>query len=349
MNADERRWNQRALNHPEMAKTATMWLLIAMVSMILIGCEGDVQADEDAPANKRPTIVATTGMIGDVAQNIAGESADVYVLMGPGVDPHLYRPTRSDVRRMLAADLVLYNGLNLEGKMTEALEQIARAGGRSIAVAEEIDQDYLMSPAEFEGEFDPHIWMDPRGWMKASNAIADALIDLQPELADTSRERLARYLAELESLDTWARDVIETIPTEKRLLVTAHDAFGYFARAYNVQVEAIQGISTDSEPGLRHIEGLVELIVNRRISAVFTESSVSDKNIRAIIEGARSRGHDVALGGELFSDAMGAEGSPEGTYIGMIEHNVRTIAEALGGTPLPRERGSVTALSAGDA
>jgi manganese/zinc/iron transport system substrate-binding protein len=304
------------------------------VGFYIAGCGAGAAADDSSKATF--TIVATTGMIGDVARNIAGDRAHVSVLMGPGVDPHLYRPTRGDVRRLLAADVVFYNGLNLEGRMTETFEQIARSGKPAYAVTELIDESHLLESDEYPGTSDPHVWMDVRGWMKVTGVVADALAEFDPEGEPVYRERSEEYMRDLESLHEWARAAIATIPQERRILVTAHDAFSYFARAYDIEVEAIQGISTDSEAGLRRIEELINLLVSRQVAAVFTESSVPDKNVRALIEGARARGHAVRIGGELFSDAMGEEGTPEGTYAGMIEHNVRTIVEALGGSAAAR-------------
>jgi manganese/zinc/iron transport system substrate-binding protein len=200
------------------------------------------------------------------------------------------------------------------------------------AVTQLIDEDYLLEPEEFGGHYDPHVWMDVGGWIKATEVVISRLADeVDPDHADTYRANGKAYLDQLKQLDEYARTSVATIPADRRVLVTAHDAFNYFARAYGVEVQGIQGISTDSEAGLKRIEELVSMIVNRNVAAVFTESSVSDKNIRALIEGAKAKSHDVRVGGELFSDAMGAPGTYEGTYVGMLDHNITTIVRALGG------------------
>ena len=246
--------------------------------------------------------------------------------------PHLYKPTSVDVKALQAADVVFYNGLMLEGKMADVLVKVARAGKPVYAVTEEIlDQGgYVMTD---EGEhFDPHVWMDVRGSIRAVGVVERALVGFDSEGADGYRERATAYVAELEALDAYAREVLASIPEGRRVLVTAHDAFNYLARAYGLQVRGVQGLSTESEAGVRDIEDLVSFLVGQQIPAVFVESSVSDKNVRALVEGAGAKGHTVVVGGELFSDAMGPAGTYEGTYIGMIDHNVTTIARALGGT-----------------
>jgi manganese/zinc/iron transport system substrate-binding protein len=277
------------------------------------------------------TAVATTGMVGDAVKAVVGNAAKVEVLLGSGVDPHSYKPTRSDIARLASANIVFYNGLLLEGKMTDALVRVANAGRPVIPVTEKLDEKFLLEPEGFDGQYDPHVWMDVSGWKKAVEAVRDSLIKFRPALAETFRSNAARYLGQLDKLDKYVREAVGSVPKESRVLVTAHDAFNYFGRAYDFEVQGIQGISTESEAGLKRIQELVDLLVKRRIGAVFVESSVSDRNVRALIEGARARGHTVKIGGELFSDAMGAPGTYEGTYIGMIDHNATTIARALGG------------------
>jgi manganese/zinc/iron transport system substrate-binding protein len=321
--------------------------------LALAGCD---RAGSSAPSTSSPlagdgpyTVVATTAMIADIVTNVAGDRAAVQTLMGPGTDPHLFRPTRDDVSKLLAADVVFYNGLNLEGKMSDTLVKVASSGKRVFAVTELIDEKYLLEPAEFGGHYDPHVWMDAGGWIKATEAVIAKLADeVDPSHASEYRERGEAYLRSLRELDEYARKSVASIPAANRVLVTAHDAFNYFARAYGIEVQGIQGISTDSEAGLKRIETLVDMLVTRRIGAVFTESSVSDKNIKALIEGARARGQEVRIGGELFSDAMGAPGTHEGTYLGMIDHNVTTITRALGGEAPERGlHGKLKAVSHG--
>ncbi len=277
------------------------------------------------------TIVATTGMVADVARHVAGDRAEVIGLMGSGVDPHLYKPTRSDIDRLLGADVIFYNGLLLEGKMTDALIRAATAGRKVHAVTELLDEQYLLEPEEFAGLYDPHVWMDPAAWAKTVDVVRDKLIEHDPDGREEYEANAAAYAADVLKLDTYAKQVLESVPQSQRVLVTAHDAFNYFGRRFGYEVVGIQGISTESEAGVQDIEQLVDLLVQRQIKAVFVESTVSQRNIKALLAGAKARGHDVVIGGELFSDAMGTPGMYEGTYLGMIDHNVTTIARALGG------------------
>ncbi len=276
-------------------------------------------------------VAATVGMIADLVRQVAGDRAEVMGLIGEGVDPHLYKPTSADVKTLQAADVIFYNGLMLEGKMTDALLRVARNGKPVHAVTETIlDQgDYVLT--DEREHYDPHVWMDVKGWSRAAGVIADALSAFDPENEAYYRENAKVLLADLERLDRYTVKVLASIPESQRVLVTAHDAFNYFGRSYGIEVRGIQGISTESEAGVKDVEDLVEFLVERKIPAVFVETSVSDKNVRAIIEGALSQGHEVVIGGSLYSDAMGPAGTYEGTYIGMIDHNVTTIARALGG------------------
>lgn len=285
-----------------------------------------------APAAADPPlrVVATTGMIADAAQQVGGDLVEVRALMGPGVDPHAYRQTRTDIVALAGADLILWNGLYLEAQMEDLLQDLAQ--DRSVvAVAEAAPEARLLASEDYEGRFDPHIWMDPDLWSVAVAAIRDALIAAQPEDAATFRANAAAYLAQIADLSRYARDVLATVPEDSRVVLSAHDAFNYFGAAYGFEVVGIQGISTESEAGLKRIRDLVDMLVARNIRAVFVETSVSDRNVRALIEGAAARGHDVVIGGALFSDAMGAPGTYPGTYLGMIDSNATTIATALGG------------------
>jgi manganese/zinc/iron transport system substrate-binding protein len=318
-------------------KTSAIFTSALVLTLaFLTGCDRSGQVDHATAkftiARNPYVVVATTAMIADIVTHVAGDRASIKALMGPGTDPHLFRPTRDDVSSLLDADVIFYNGLNLEGKMSDALVKVANSGKRVFAVTQLIDEDYLLEPEEFGGHYDPHVWMDVGGWIKATEVVISRLADeVDPDHADTYRANGKAYLDQLKQLDEYARTSVATIPADRRVLVTAHDAFNYFARAYGVEVQGIQGISTDSEAGLKRIEELVSMIVNRNVAAVFTESSVSDKNIRALIEGAKAKSHDVRVGGELFSDAMGAPGTYEGTYVGMLDHNITTIVRALGG------------------
>jgi manganese/zinc/iron transport system substrate-binding protein len=278
------------------------------------------------------TSLATTGMVGDAVKAVVGDAGKVEVLLGSGVDPHSYKPTRADIARLSNADIVFYNGLLLEGKMTDALVRVANAGRPVVPVTEALDEKFLLEPEGFDGQYDPHVWMDVTGWKKAVEAVRDSLVKYRPALADKFRANAARYLGELDTLDKYVRGILTSVPKQSRVLITAHDAFNYFGRAYDFEVLGIQGISTESEAGLKRIQELVDLLVSRKIGAVFVESTVSDRNVRALIEGARAKGHTVKVGGELFSDAMGVSGTYEGTYVGMIDHNATIISKALGGT-----------------
>lgn len=290
-------------------------------------------------------IVTTTAQVADVVRNVAGILARVDSLMGPGVDPHLYRPTRSDVARLAAAQLVFYNGLHLEGQMVEMLERLG-AGKPVIPVTEKLPPGILFAGGSFGTAHDPHVWMDVQAWMAAADRVGEALSAADPANLATYQANRATYQAELAALDRYVAGVLASIPAAARVLVTAHDAFGYLGRRYGLEVVGIQGISTESEAGLRRIEDIVALLTERKIGAVFVETSVSERNVRALIEGAAARGHTVRIGGELYSDAMGELGQYEGTYIGMIDHNATTIARALGGTaPARGWRGRLTKIT----
>ncbi len=276
-------------------------------------------------------VVATTGMIADAARQVGGEAVEVRALMGPGVDPHSYRQTRTDIVAMTRADLTLWHGLYLEAQMEEFFKDLARQRA-VVAVAEALPKDRLRAHEEYENRFDPHVWMDPMLWSGVISEVARALTVARPDAADVFAAGAAAHRADAARLDAYARDVLASVPEAARVLLSAHDAFGYFGQAYGFEVIGIQGISTESEAGLSRIGALVDLLVSRRIGAVFVESSVSDRNVRALIEGAAARGHEVRIGGELYSDAMGVPGTYEGTWVGMIDHNITTIATALGGT-----------------
>jgi manganese/zinc/iron transport system substrate-binding protein len=264
--------------------------------------------------------------------------------MGPGVDPHGYRQTRSDIVTMTRADLVLWHGLCLEAQMEEFFADLSRKSP-VVAVAEGLPREHLLGHADYEGRFDPHVWMDPTLWSEVVDAIAAALTLVRPEHGDAFVANAAAFKDELAALAAYSTETLSQVPEAQRVLLTAHDAFGYFGKAYGFEVIGIQGVSTESEAGLSRISEMVDTLVSREIGAVFVETSVSDRNIRALIEGAAAQGHEVIIGGELYSDAMGAEGTYEGTYLGMIDHNVTTIARALGAEA--PEKGRLGQLSAG--
>ncbi len=289
-------------------------------------------------------IVATTGMIADTVERIGGDAVDVRALMGPGVDPHAYRQTRTDIVAMARADLVLWNGLYLEAQMEDVLADISRRVP-VVAVAEAVPEDQRIAHDDYADRFDPHVWMDPSLWQSVALSIRDALVDVDPDRKDVFVANAEAFVAELEALESYSDRVLGSVPDAARVLVTAHDAFNYFGRAHGFEVVGIQGISTESEAGLNRTSELVDMLVERGVASVFVESSVSDRSIRALIEGAAARGHEVRIGGELYSDAMGAPGTYEGTYVGMIDHNVSVISGGLGGV-VP-ERGMNGRLKAG--
>ena len=274
--------------------------------------------------------IATVGMVADLVRRVGGEQVEVTALMGPGVDPHLYKATRDDVQTILGGDIIFYCGLMLEGRMSDTLRKIGRRKP-VIPVAERFDRSLRIDPPGSSGHADPHVWMDVSLWSRCLDVVTDTLVRFDPKNAEAYRARAKGYKMELAELHDFGKRAIATIPESQRVLITSHDAFQYFGRAYGIEVQGIQGISTESEAGLRRINELVDLMVERRIRAVFVETSVPRKNVEAIVEGVRSRGHQIVIGGELFSDAMGPSGTYEGTYIGMLDHNITLVTRALGG------------------
>ena len=306
--------------------------MVAGLAAAIFGLGLNFGLNFSAAAQNQPplNVVTTTGMIADLARTIGAERVRVTQLMSEGVDPHLYKATRSDIAAMLGADIVFYNGLLLEGKLSDALVRIATSGKPVFAVTELIDESALLQIEGAEGHFDPHVWMDPRVWKRAVEVVRDKLAQRDPSGASLYRANAAKLDSDIEALDAYAERVLTSVPPDRRVLVTAHDAFNYFGRRYGFDVLGIQGVSTESEAGLRQIETLVGVLVDRKIPAVFVESTISERSVRALIAGAKAKGRDVTIGGELFSDAMGKPGTYEGSYVGMIDHNVTTIARALG-------------------
>ncbi len=310
-------------------------LLLAVLAMVGCGASNATNSrlgeNSAGPHGFRYKIVTTCGMVTDIVRQVAGEHAEVIGLMGEGVDPHLYKPTRDDVQQLMQADIIFYSGLMLEGRMSDTFAKVARGGKPVYAVTERIDEAYLLEPPELAGHWDPHVWMDVSAWSQCVSLVATALVEFDPTHSEDYTRNAEEYRSELKQLHQYVQQVIASIPEPQRVLVTAHDAFGYFSRAYGIEVRAPQGISTESEPSVEDVNRLVDFIVSQKIRAIFVESSVNPKSIEAVIEGAASRGHEISVGGELFSDAMGASGTYEGTYIGMLDHNSTTIARALGG------------------
>lgn len=306
--------------------------LLLLVTLAGCGSPSDDPGGADGRDSSSAAIdaVATVGMVADLVRNVGGDRVAVTQMMGSGVDPHLYKPTRDDVQTIIRGDIVFYSGLLLEGKMGDTLEKVGQSKP-VFAVTAGIDESKLLEPDDFAGHADPHVWMDVSLWSQAVDVVAEALSEFDPEHAEDYRQRADAYRQRLAKLDAYGKQVIGSIPESSRVLITSHDAFSYLGRAYGLEVAGVQGLSTDSEAGLQHINELVDLIVEKNIGAVFVESSVSQKNVFALIDGAKSRGHQVKIGGELFSDAMGEAGTYEGTYEGMLDHNLTMIARGLGG------------------
>lgn len=299
----------------------------------LMGCEASSPSATTSPsatvpvANSKWKVACTTGMVADVIREIGGPHVEVIQLMGEGVDPHLYKASPGDVRILESADLICYSGLHLEGKLADTLSRMAERKP-TCALAEGLSEDRLLS-SEDGGFHDPHVWFDVALWAETIEPARAAMEQLDPAHAAEFKAQATRYHAELMTLDAECREKLATIPKSRRVLVTAHDAFRYFGRAYAIEVKAIQGISTEGEAGVKKINELVEFISEQQIKSVFTESSVSERNMQSLIEGCAQNKHAVSRGGELFSDAMGKPGTPEGTYIGMVRHNVDQIVNGL--------------------
>ncbi len=302
-----------------------MVMAVLLVLPLLAACGANGPAAErDGPMR----IVATTGQVADLARQVGGEWVSVEALMGPGIDPHLYRASEGDVSKLSDADLILYNGLRLEGKMEDLLERLSERRP-VVAVTDGIDPDVLRADPAAPEHPDPHVWFDPTLWTQATDRVAEALAELDPDHADVYRANAERYAGELAALDADAAEALAAIPAERRVLVTAHDAFGYFGDRYDVEVVGLQGISTESEAGIADVSRIANLIADRGVRAIFVETSVSPRTVEAVQAAVRDRGGDVAIGGSLFSDALGEPGTAEETYAGMFRHNVATIVEAL--------------------
>lgn len=308
------------------------FFLIGAALLFWVGCSPPADL---APSPSVPSVytgagplevVCTTGMVADLVKQVGGPRVKVTQLMGAGVDPHLYKVSPGDVRRLAQADAIFYSGRNLEGKMGEVFARMASQKPTVAVTSFVADREVLAEPGHGQ---DPHLWFDVALWAKGIDVVRDTLAKFDPSHAAEYSRRAAAHRAELDQLDAYVRAQIQTIPPGQRVLVTAHDAFRYFGRAYGLEVRGIQGISTESEASVRSINELVDLLVARKIKAVFVESSVAEKNVQALVEGCRARGHALQIGGELYSDAMGQPGTPAGSYVGMVRHNVDTIVKAL--------------------
>ena len=307
--------------------TSSILLSFLCSSLLLLSCK-QVDTRGQLGEGERLAVVTTTGILADAVKNIVGDAADVQAVMGSGVDPHLYKATQGDLQLLTDAHMIVYNGLHLEGKMGEVLEKLSRYK-TVVAAAEGIEQSGLRKSAQFKDAYDPHVWFDVSVWQQVVQHLSSELQKKDPKNAGLYRKNARQYLQQLADLHADVQQKIASIPEQQRILITAHDAFGYFGDAYGIQVRGLQGISTVSEFGLQDVSSLVNFIVDNNIKAVFVESSVSPKAIEAVMEGARDKGHQIKLGGTLFSDALGEAGTPEGTYAGMVRYNVKQIVSAL--------------------
>jgi manganese/zinc/iron transport system substrate-binding protein len=300
-------------------------IVLAPVLIAGAACGGAPEATEGGGVK----VVATTNIVGDLVRTIGGPRIEVEALMGPGIDPHLYKASAGDVRRLSSAEAIFYSGLHLEGKMSELLERMGEREVRTVAVAECVPEESLIESKGFSGLHDPHVWFDVALWSQTVGCVVETLADLDPDHADAYRERAAAYVDELVALDGWVRDRVNDLAPEQRVLVTAHDAFGYFGRAYGFEVRGLLGVSTASEAGTSDVQNLAGFIVEREIPAIFVETSVPPRYVQALQEAVRARGFGVEIGGSLYSDALGNPGTPAGTYAGTVRANVETIVTAL--------------------
>jgi manganese/zinc/iron transport system substrate-binding protein len=315
-------------------RPASWTTALLLAALLLTGCARQADSGGDRIpdlADRKLRVVVTTNILGDLVRQVAGDAVELTTLMGPGVDPHLYKASEGDVQRMAEADLVLYNGLDLEGKMTEVFEQMERRSGTATsAVADDaVPDSLLIASAEYAGNHDPHVWFDVELWSRVTRHVGDVLARLDTARAETYRANARRYAGGLDSLDAFATRQFERVSAPQRVLVTSHDAFSYLGRAYDVEVRGLQGISTTSEAGAADVQRLAAFIAERRIPAIFVETSVSPRGIQAVREAVQAKGYQVRIGGTLYGDALGNRGTPEGTYTGAVRHNVTTIVSGL--------------------
>ena len=304
-----------------------IYVLVCLIGILVwSGC--DPKEQQDADTNDKLRVVTTIGMITDIVKNVGGTRVEVNGMVEPGVDPHFYNPTFKDVQRLSSAHIIFYNGLHLEAKMADILSKMSK-DTLTVAVTDGVDRNLLLTPSEYKGLYDPHLWFDVKLWMQAVGKVRDVLSEFDADNTVLYRSNAEHYLTKLMELDEYVKSQVERVPSQQRVLVTAHDCFNYFGKAYGFEVRGLQGISTATEVGITDVQELATFIAERGISAIFVESSVSSRNLEAVKAAVKSKGFSVEIGGVLFTDAMGNEGTPEGTYIGMIRHNIDTIVHAL--------------------
>lgn len=300
-------------------------IYILFVIVTLISCK----TEEKKEQNGKLQIVTTTTMITDMVKNIGGDKVEVQGLMGSGVDPHLYKASEGDVSKLFNADVIIYSGLHLEGKLEDIFEKMRKQQKKTVAVSDAVDKSGLIGSEYFASSYDPHIWFHIGYWKQATQFVVDELKKLDPTNAESFEANGQTYIAKLEVLSKEVSGIIETLPVEKRILVTAHDAFNYFGKLHNFEVVGLQGLSTATEAGVQDVQKLADFIIEKNIKAIFVESSVPKRTIEALQAAVKSKDHEVVIGGTLYSDALGDAGTIEGTYVGMYKYNVETIVNAL--------------------
>lgn len=324
------------LTSPDFLQERRRWGVTLLVSAAMLvgavaaaGCGSNDDAEATGIGDRKVKVTTTTNFITDTVRQIGGERVQVSGLMGPGVDPHLYKASAGDVGKLRDADVIVYGGLQLEGKMADLLDKLEERQ-TTVAITRDIPRArLLLPPADVAEQYDPHVWFDVTNWIFAARTTAATLKEKDPEHADLYDRNLKRYIAELQDTDAYVKQRIAEIPKDQRVLVTSHDAFEYFGRRYDMDVAAIQGISTAAESTTADVQRVAKLLAKRRVKAAFIESSVPRQTIDAVLAAAGRLGHDARIGGELFTDAAGNEGTPEGTYVGMVRANADKIAEAL--------------------
>lgn len=298
--------------------------MLLLLVLITVSCK-----TSEKKTNGKLNVVTTTTMVTDLVKNIGGDKIDINGLMGAGVDPHLYKASEGDVAKLFNADVIIYSGLHLEGKLVEVFEKMEHQNKKTIEISDVIAKDNLIGSALFASNYDPHIWFDITNWTKMTVYVADKLAEIDVKNASFYKENAKIYLEKLQVLNKEVAQKINELSEEKRILVTAHDAFNYFGRQHKFNVVGLQGLSTATEAGVQDVQKLAKFIIDNKVKAIFVESSVPKRTIEALQEAVKSKGHEVVIGGTLYSDALGSAGTDEGTYIGMYKANVNTIVNAL--------------------
>lgn len=315
-------------NHHHMINAISLrvhpWAPISMLllALLIFSCNNPEESG-------KVKVVTTTTMLTDLVKNIGGDAIEVEGLMGAGVDPHLYKASEGDVSKLFGADVIFYSGLHLEGKLVDVFEKMQARNKKTVALGESLNKDELIDSKLFASNYDPHVWFNIQFFKQFSDKVTSVLSESDPENAGLFKENNINYQKKLDALEIDIIKIIETLPEDKRILVTAHDAFNYFGKRYGFEVVGLQGISTATEAGVQDVQRLSDFIIDKNVKAIFIESSVPRRTIEALQAAVLSKKHDVAIGGSLYSDALGSPGTDEGTYIGMFTYNVKTIVEAL--------------------